>query len=67
MGIAYIFVAPAIKKASPGPAFFKQERVGKTDVYFTSTNSDLCIWMQKNAKRTYGTEPDERAYVQDGK
>ena len=23
MGIAYIFVAPAIKKASPGPAFFK--------------------------------------------
>lgn len=28
MGIAYIFVAPVIKKASPGPVFFKQERVG---------------------------------------
>ena len=27
-GIAYLFVAPAIKKASPGPVFFKQERVG---------------------------------------
>lgn len=28
-GIAYVFVAPAIKKASPGPVFFKQPRVGK--------------------------------------
>ena len=28
-GIAYIFVAPVIKKASPGPVFFKQERIGK--------------------------------------
>ena len=28
-GIAYIFVAPAIRKASPGPIFFKQQRVGK--------------------------------------
>ena len=28
-GIAYLFVAPAIKKASPGPAFFTQERVGQ--------------------------------------
>lgn len=28
-GIAFIFVAPAIKKASPGPVFFKQQRVGK--------------------------------------
>lgn len=28
-GIAYIFVAPKIKKASPGPVFFKQQRVGK--------------------------------------
>lgn len=34
MGIAYIFVAPAIKKASPGPAFFKQERVGKNGRIF---------------------------------
>lgn len=29
MGIAFIFVAPIIKKQSPGPIFFKQERVGK--------------------------------------
>lgn len=29
MGIAFIFVAPAIYKASPGPIFFKQERMGK--------------------------------------
>lgn len=28
-GIACIFVVPAIKIASPGPAFFKQQRVGK--------------------------------------
>lgn len=28
-GVAYIFVAPLIKKASPGPVFFKQKRVGK--------------------------------------
>lgn len=27
-GIAYLFVAPIIKKASPGPVFFAQERVG---------------------------------------
>ena len=28
-GILIIFVAPIIKKQSPGPVFFKQERVGK--------------------------------------
>ncbi len=28
-GIAFLFVAPAIKIASPGPVFFKQQRVGK--------------------------------------
>ena len=28
-GIAFIFVAPAIYKASPGPIFFAQERMGK--------------------------------------
>ena len=33
-GIAYIFVAPIIKKASPGPVFFKQERVGKNGRIF---------------------------------
>ena len=29
MGVAFLFVAPAIYKASPGPIFFKQERMGK--------------------------------------
>lgn len=33
-GIAFIFVAPAIKKASPGPVFFKQQRVGKNGRIF---------------------------------
>ena len=33
-GIAYVFVAPAIKKASPGPVFFKQPRVGKNGRIF---------------------------------
>ena len=33
-GIAYIFVAPQIKHASPGPAFFKQDRVGKNGRIF---------------------------------
>lgn len=33
-GIAYVFVAPSIKKASPGPVFFKQERVGKNGRIF---------------------------------
>ena len=28
-GIAFVFVAPIIKKASPGPVFFRQKRVGK--------------------------------------
>lgn len=33
-GIAYVFVAPIIKKQSPGPVFFKQERVGKNGRLF---------------------------------
>ena len=33
-GIAYIFVAPAIKKESPGPVFFKQNRVTKNGKIF---------------------------------
>lgn len=33
-GIAYVFVAPAIKIASPGPVLFKQERVGKNGRIF---------------------------------
>ena len=34
MGIAYIFVAPVIKKESPGPVFFKQQRVGRNGRLF---------------------------------
>lgn len=33
-GIVYLFVAPIIKKASPGPVFFSQERVGKNGRVF---------------------------------
>lgn len=29
MGVAFIFLAPIIKRQSPGPVFFKQKRVGK--------------------------------------
>ena len=31
LGIATVFVAPAIKLDSPGPVFFGQTRVGKMD------------------------------------
>lgn len=34
MGLAMIFVAPAIKIESKGPVFFKQRRVGKNGRYF---------------------------------
>ena len=34
MGIAMIFVGPAIKIESKGPLFFKQQRVGKNGRYF---------------------------------
>ena len=34
LGLATIFVAPAIKLESPGPVFFKQTRVGKNGRYF---------------------------------
>lgn len=34
MGVAMIFVAPAIKLESKGPLFFKQKRVGKNGRYF---------------------------------
>jgi lipopolysaccharide/colanic/teichoic acid biosynthesis glycosyltransferase len=33
-GILFIFVAPAIYIASPGPIFFAQERVGKNGKRF---------------------------------
>lgn len=33
-GVTYLFVAPAIKHASPGPVFFKQARVGKNGRIF---------------------------------
>ena len=34
-GILFIFVAPAIYKKSPGPIFFKQQRVGQNGRIFT--------------------------------
>lgn len=50
-GIITIFLAPAIYIASPGPIFFSQMRVGKTENYLKSINSEACIWMQRNARR----------------
>lgn len=45
MAIAYVFIAPIIKKESPGPVFFKQQRVGRNgrifNIYkFRSMNLD---------------------------
>ncbi|MCC8141988.1 MAG: sugar transferase [Lachnospiraceae bacterium] len=34
-GVVFLFVAPMIYRASPGPIFFKQERVGKNGRRFT--------------------------------
>ncbi len=34
MGILAIFVGPAIKRQSPGPIFFRQERIGKNGRHF---------------------------------
>ncbi len=34
LGIAFVFVAPIIKKESPGPIFFKQKRVGRNGRIF---------------------------------
>ena len=33
-GVLFLFVAPAIYLASPGPIFFKQERIGKNGKHF---------------------------------
>ncbi len=33
-GILYLFIAPAIKRKSPGPAFFSQERIGQNGKIF---------------------------------
>ena len=50
-GIIFIFIAPAIYISSPGPIFFSQTRIGKTESHLRCTNSGVCIWMQKNGKQ----------------
>lgn len=52
MGVAFIFVAPIIKRQSPGPVFFKQKRVGKMVEHFIFISSDLCIWMPKSVRKS---------------
>ena len=47
--ILFVIFAPIIFIQSPGPIFFKQERVGKNVRYI---NSDLCIWMRKNGRKS---------------
>ena len=49
--IITIFLAPAIYIASPGPIFFSQMRVGKMVKDSRFTNSEACIWMQRNVRK----------------
>lgn len=53
LGIATVFVAPAIKLDSPGPVFFGQTRVGKMVENLLFISSVPCIKMQNKEKRTY--------------
>ena len=48
---AAIFLVPAIKIKSPGPAFSHRSAWERTVVRSRSINSAPCIWMQKNAKK----------------
>jgi Glycosyl transferase WecG/TagA/CpsF family/Bacterial sugar transferase len=40
-----LLLAAAIRLTSPGPAIFRQRRVGKTAAFLLSTSSARCIWM----------------------
>ena len=51
-GIVALFLVPAIKIKSPGPAFFHRSGWERTDVHSRSINSDPCIWMLKNEKKS---------------
>ena len=53
LGIVTVIVAPAIKLESPGPVFFGQTRIGKTDADLPFTNLGLCIRMQNSGKRSF--------------
>ena len=67
MGIAFLFVAPAIYKASPGPIFFKQERMGKNGRRFWMYKfRSMYLDAEEREKRADGAEQDGRADVQDG-
>lgn len=51
-GIAFIFVAPLIYKASPGPIFYCQERVGKNGRRFKMYKFRSMYRMRKNVKKS---------------
>lgn len=51
-GILFLFLAPAIKIQSPGPVFFSQIRVGKTERSLSCTSSGVCILTRKNARHS---------------
>lgn len=54
-GIAYIFVAPAIKHASPGPVFFAQERVGRNGRIFKMYKfRSMYVGAEKHQKELQG-------------
>ncbi len=50
-GVAFIFVAPLIYKASPGPFSIARSVSARMAAVSKCINSVPCIWMQRNAKK----------------
>ena len=50
-GVAFIFVAPLIYKASPGPISIARSVSARMAAVSKCINSVPCIWMQRNAKK----------------
>ena len=51
LGIATVFVAPAIKLESPGPVFLGRPVLERMGVVLRFISSVLCIRMQNSARR----------------
>ena len=51
-GILFLFVAPAIYLKSPGPIFSPSGESERTEENSKYTNSEACIWMRRNRKRS---------------
>ena len=60
-GVAFIFVAPLIYKASPGPIFYCQERVGKNGRRFKMYKfRSMIVQDEKKEKKGWTTKDDPR-------